>query len=99
MNGPTMQFRGRAARPVDHRGLDLVTPANDAPVGTHRVYLRLPGQRVSDKTVTASAVIARAAWDELVSRQDLCGQDVAVAWTVNGTQFAFHSFRGGSVAA
>ncbi len=59
---------------------------------THRVYLRWPPQRTSDKTSTDSADVARFAFDQLKARKDLEGQDVAIAWTCNGEQLAYHDF-------
>jgi hypothetical protein len=59
---------------------------------THRIYLRWPGQQVSDKTTTESKAVAQFAFDELIARQDLIGQQVDVAWTADGKQQAYHSF-------
>lgn len=60
---------------------------------THRVYLRWPPQRATDKTTTERESVARFAFDELLRRADLVGQDVAVAWTCNGQQLAYHHFQ------
>jgi len=67
--------------------------SNDEENSVHRVYLRWPPQRTSDKTSTESAEVARFAYDELRNRRDLVGLDVAAAWTCNGKQLAFHSFN------
>ncbi len=36
--------------------------------------------------------MARFAFDQLKTRKDLEGQNVAIAWTCNGKQLAFHDF-------
>lgn len=59
---------------------------------THRIYLRWPGQQVSDKTTTESAAVAQFAFDELIARKDLIGQSVDVAWTADGKQQNYYSF-------
>lgn len=59
---------------------------------THRVYLRWPPQRVTDKTTTESKSVAQFAYDELLARPDLAGQAAAVAWTCAGAQLAYHRF-------
>lgn len=59
---------------------------------THRVYLRWPPQRTSDKTSTEDPDVARFAFDQLKARTDLQGQPVAVAWTCNGKQLGYHDF-------
>lgn len=61
-------------------------------VKTHRVYLRWPAQRTSDKTTTNSDRVAQFAFDELKNRADLSGQPVAAAWTCDGKQLAYHAF-------
>lgn len=61
-------------------------------MSTHRVYLRWPPQRTSDKTTTESAEVAAFAFTELKNRPDLAGKDVAVAWTCDGQQLAYHVF-------
>lgn len=63
-------------------------------MATHRIYLRWPAQRTTDKTTTESANVARFAFDELKAREDLQGKDVAIAWTCEGVQQAYHDFRG-----
>lgn len=47
---------------------------------------------MSDKTTTESKAVAQFAFDELIARQDLIGQQVDVAWTAGGKQQAYHSF-------
>jgi hypothetical protein len=61
-------------------------------VKTHRVYLRWPAQRVTDKTTTNSDAVAKYAYEELQRRADLIGQPVAVAWVCDGKQVAYHDF-------
>lgn len=58
----------------------------------YRVYLRWPGQRVSDKTVTPSPQIAEAAFRELLSRTDLVGQRVAAVLSLDNRQLEFCRF-------
>lgn len=58
----------------------------------HRVYLRWPEQQVSDKTTTESPEVAAYAYGLLKARADLVGQEVAVAWTCDGDQQAYHDF-------
>lgn len=66
----------------------------------HRVYLRWPAQRVSDRTVTDCPDVAAKAFQLLRERSDLAGQPVAVAWTLGGQQQAYHDFQNplGSIA-
>jgi hypothetical protein len=59
---------------------------------THRVYLRWHPQRVTDKTTTEDEAIARLAFEKLSARADLIGQRVAVAWTCDNKQHAYHDF-------
>ncbi|MGA8054070.1 MAG: hypothetical protein WCA12_09465 [Burkholderiales bacterium] len=61
---------------------------------TFRVYLRWPGQRVSDKTVTENRTVAELAYRELLARADLVGKSVAAALTKDGKQLAYHQFDG-----
>lgn len=59
---------------------------------THRVYVRWPDQRVSDKTVTDDEAVARFAFETLQRRTDLNGQVAGAAWTAGGRQHQFHDF-------
>lgn len=59
---------------------------------THRVYVRWPNQRVSDKTVTEDETVARFAFETLQRRSDLAGERAGAAWSANGRQCAFHDF-------
>jgi hypothetical protein len=61
---------------------------------TYRIYLRWPGQRVSDKTVTEDLAVAELAYNHLVARPDLVDKPVSVAFTQDGKQIRFHDFRG-----
>jgi hypothetical protein len=61
---------------------------------THRVYVRWPDQRATDKTNTESEAVAQLAFDELLRRTDLVGQGVAVAWTEDGQQRAYRQLDG-----
>ena len=63
---------------------------------THRVYLRWPPSTATDKTTTESEAVARYAYEALRSRRDLEGQPVAVAWTCNSEQLAYHDFAAAS---
>ena len=65
---------------------------------TFRVYLRWPGQRVTNKTTTESRTIAEAAYRELLERTDLVGQQVDAALTEDGKQIAYHRFEGAGEA-
>ena len=60
---------------------------------TYRVYLRWPGARVSDKTVTTSSVRALAAFRKLLNMTALRGEKVSAALTMNGKQKYFHRFN------
>lgn len=62
------------------------------PKTTYRVYLRWPGSRVSDKTVTESPVRALAAFRKLLNLRNLQGEKVSAALTMNGEQQYFHRF-------
>ncbi len=54
---------------------------------TYRIYLRWPGQRVSNKTVTPDREVAEHALNRLC--YDYCGQDVAAVMTCNGKQLSY----------
>ncbi|MFD2404947.1 hypothetical protein [Azorhizophilus paspali] len=58
----------------------------------YRAYLRHPGQRVTDKTVTESRDVALAAFAELVGRTDLDGQPLAAVISCDNRQLAYHRF-------
>lgn len=60
---------------------------------TYRVYLRWPGSRVSDKTVTTSPARALAAFRKLLKLPGLKGEKVSAALTVDGKQRYFHRFN------
>lgn len=60
---------------------------------TYRVYLRWPQQRVSDKTVTEDWNEAEAAYNRLVDRHELAGQDVAASLTQDGRNVRYFDFR------
>lgn len=62
------------------------------PKTTYRVYLRWPGSRVSNKTVTESPALALAAFRELLNMHHLDGQEIGAALTMNGKQQYFHRF-------
>lgn len=59
---------------------------------SYRIYLRWPGQRVSDKTVTASPAVAEQAFRELLGRRDLLGQDVAAVLSLDNRQLEYVRF-------
>lgn len=60
---------------------------------TYRVYLRWPKtQRVSDKTVTEDWTEAEAAYNRLVGRYELAGQDVAVSLTQDNRNVRYFDF-------
>lgn len=60
--------------------------------GIFRVYLRWPGQRVTEKTVTTHRYLAWMAYRGLCFRDDLAGSGVAAVITANGRQLAIHPF-------
>ena len=62
------------------------------PKTTYRVYLRWPGARVSDKTVTESPERALAAFRKLLNLREIRGEKVSLALTMNGKQQYFHRF-------
>jgi len=59
---------------------------------TFRVYLRWPGQRVTDKTSTESRVVAEAAFADLVKQADAFAAKGALGITLteNGRQLDYH---------
>ncbi len=59
----------------------------------YRVYLRWPGSRVSDKTVTPHPERALAAFRKLINLTALRGEKVSAALTCNGKQRYFHKFN------
>ena len=59
---------------------------------TFRVYLRWPGQKVSDKTVTESKEVAELAYNQLVNREYGKQQPLGVAFTEDGKQIRYHNF-------
>ena len=59
---------------------------------THRVYVRWPDQRTTDKTTTDDEAVARFAFDQLRNRGDLVGQRAGVAWSADNKRRAFHDF-------
>lgn len=61
---------------------------------TYRTYLRWPGQRVSDKTVTEDLAVAELAYGQLLARPDLIDKPVSAVFTQDGKQLRFHDFRG-----
>jgi len=57
---------------------------------TYRVYVRWPGQRTSNKTVTPSKAVADAAWDELTSKSWPKGNTpLGLAYTHDGKQVEY----------
>ncbi|MVF24220.1 hypothetical protein EVC37_21815 [Methylocaldum sp. BRCS4] len=62
---------------------------------TYRVYLRWPGQRVTDKTTTESRTVADLAYAELVNRTDWPGDErpLGVGYTKDGKQVQYHNFE------
>lgn len=61
---------------------------------TFRVYVRWPGQRVSNKTSTESRAAAQVAFDELAARSDLdTSGALGVAFSEDGQQLSYHKFR------
>lgn len=67
---------------------------------THRVYVRWPDQRVTEKTTTESRRVAEAAVDELKERaQGLLAEGaLGIAWTEDGKQVAYLPFAPGAAA-
>lgn len=63
---------------------------------TYRVYLRWPGQKVTDKTTTESEAVAKLAFDELKQRNDLRGQPVGAAFTQDGKSIEYFDFAAAS---
>lgn len=61
---------------------------------TYRIYLRSPDQSVSDKTVTGSPDVARAAFRALVERDDLDGTPMLAVLNRDGRPVAHHRFDG-----
>lgn len=61
---------------------------------TFRVYLRWPGQRVSDKTTTESKAVAELAFRELESKAvQLAGQGaLGISFTEDGKQIEYRRF-------
>ena len=61
---------------------------------TFRVYLRWPGQRVSDKTTTDSKAVAELAFHELVSNAaQLASQGaLGISLTEDGKQIEYRRF-------
>lgn len=59
---------------------------------TFRIYLRDDRQQVTDKTVTGSPDVARAAFRALVDRADLDGQRLLAVLNRDGRPVAHHSF-------
>lgn len=60
---------------------------------TYRVYLRWPGQKTSDKTVTESRSVAELAFKELKAREDLRGRPVGLAFSEDGKQLEYVDFQ------
>lgn len=56
---------------------------------SHRIYVRWPGQRTSDKTTKDSQAVADFAYRELQQRQDLVGA-LGITWTHEDRQVAYH---------
>ena len=90
-NGTRSRVRERVPRyqlmPVGYTG-----PGKGPRVVTFRANLRYPKQRVTDKNVTTSRVLAWLWYRELCARKDLVGRAVAAVITANGRQLAFHAF-------
>ena len=60
---------------------------------TYRAYIRWgQGERVTDKTVTRSPVVAEAAFRELLGRTDLVGQKAAVVLSLDNRQLEYCRF-------
>lgn len=59
---------------------------------TFRIYLRDAQQRVTDKTVTGSPEVARAAFRALVERADLDGLRLLAVLNRDGRPVAHHDF-------
>lgn len=59
----------------------------------YRIYLREPGQRAREKTVTGNPGVALAAFSALVNRTDLDGQKLLAVLNRDGKPVAHHDFR------
>jgi hypothetical protein len=59
---------------------------------TYRIYLRWPNSQTTEKTATEDPAVAALAFSRLVSREDLKGQQVAVACTRDGKQLDYFDF-------
>jgi hypothetical protein len=69
-------------------------PTAEAKPPVHRVYVRWPQQRVSNRTRTENAEVAAFAYHQLVKRADLVKKGaIGVAWTFDGVQQAYHDFQ------
>lgn len=64
---------------------------------TFRVYLRWPGQRVTDKTTTDSRAVAQLAFDELAAKAALlAGQGaLGISFTEDGKQINYQRLAEG----
>lgn len=56
---------------------------------THRIYVRWPPQRATDKTTTESESVAQFAFDELQKREDLKGSGAGLVWSIEGKQHRY----------
>lgn len=65
-----------------------------ADIMTFRVYVRWPGQRVSDKTTTDSRAVADVAFNELAAKAESLSKQGAlgVSFTDNGKQIDYRRF-------
>ena len=58
----------------------------------YRVYIRTADQTVSHKTVTASPVVAEAAYRELLNNREFWGKKLAAVLSLDGRQLEFRRF-------
>lgn len=62
---------------------------------THRIYLRLPGQKVENNTTTEDEAVAAFAFRRLLDQTHRVGAGVAAVWTIDKQQLAYFKYPAG----